>query len=100
MLFLIYGRLDGRAMRVRKPIFFSARCQDVYSSLRKVHEHSIANCLSIIYSALVVRVVQRATMVEMQDHNEIEGHGTMEDDLKRTAVDIQEDENVGGSYVG
>ena len=61
MLLLIYGLLDGKALRDGKPIYFSARCQDFYSSLRKVHEHSIANCLSIISSALVVRVVQRAT---------------------------------------
>ena len=61
MLLLIYGRLDERALRVGKPISFSARCQAFYSSLRKVHEQSIANCLSIISSALVVRVVQRAT---------------------------------------
>ena len=26
MLLLIYGRLDGRALRVGKPISFSARC--------------------------------------------------------------------------
>ena len=56
MLLLIYGRLDGRALRVGKPISSSAHCQDLYSSLRKVHEHSITNCLSIISSALVVRV--------------------------------------------
>ena len=61
LLLLIYGRLDGRALRVGKPISSSARCQDFYRSLRKVHEHSIANCLSIISSALVVQVVQRAT---------------------------------------
>ena len=61
ILLLIYGRLDGRAPRVGKPISSSIRCQDFYSSLRKVHEHSIANCFSILSSALVVRVVQRAT---------------------------------------
>ena len=58
LLLLIYGRLDGRALRVRKPISSSARCQASYSSLLKVHENSIANYLSIIYSALVVQVVQ------------------------------------------
>ena len=58
LLLLIYGRLDGRALKVRKPISSSARCQAFYSSLRKVHEHSIANCLSIVSSALVVQVVQ------------------------------------------
>ena len=62
LLLLIYGRLDGKAMRVGKPISSSARCQTFYSSLHKVHEHSIANCLSIISSALVVQVVQRATV--------------------------------------
>ena len=61
LLLLIYGRLDGQALKVGKPISSSARCQAFYSSLRKVNEHSIANCLSIISSALVVRVVQRAT---------------------------------------
>ena len=61
MLLLIYGRLDGQALRVGKPISSSACCQDFYSSLRKVHERSIANCLYIISSALMVRVVQRAT---------------------------------------
>ena len=64
MLFLIYGRLDERALRVGKPISFSARCQAFYSSIRKVHDHSIVNCLSIISSALVVRVVQRATLMK------------------------------------
>ena len=58
MLLLIHGRLDGRALRLGKPISFSARCQAFYSLLRKVHEHSIANCLSIVSSALVVQVVQ------------------------------------------
>ena len=62
MLLLIYGRLDGQALRVGKPISFSAQCQAFYSSLRKVHEHSIANCLSIISSVIVVRVVQIATL--------------------------------------
>ena len=62
MLLLIYGLLDRQALRVGKSISFSARCQAFYSSLRKVHEHSIANCLSIISSALVVQVVQRATV--------------------------------------
>ena len=61
MLLLIYDRLDGRALRVGNTISSSASCQAFYSSLRKVHEHSIANCLSIISSALVVRVVPRAT---------------------------------------
>ena len=61
LLLLIYGRLDERALRVGNPISSIARCQDFYSSLRKVHEHSIANCLSIISSAPVVQVVQRAT---------------------------------------
>ena len=61
LLLLIYGRLDVRALRVGKPISSSTRYQDFYSLLRKLHEHSIANCLSIISSALVVRVVQRAT---------------------------------------
>ena len=61
MLLLIYGCLDGRALRVGKPISFSARCQAFYRLLRKVHEHSIANYLSIISTALVLRVVQRAT---------------------------------------
>ena len=61
ILLLIYGRLDGRALRVGKPVSFSARCQAFNSLLCKVHKHSIANCLSIISSALVVRVVQRAT---------------------------------------
>ena len=61
ILLLVYGRLDGRALRVGKTISSRARCQDFYSSLRKVHEHSISNCLSIISSAIVVRVVQIAT---------------------------------------
>ena len=61
LLLLIYGRLDGRALRVRKQISSSARFQAFYSSIRKVHKHSIANCLSIISSDLVVQVVQRAT---------------------------------------
>ena len=61
LLLLIYGCLDGRALRVGKLISSRFRCQDFYCSLRKMHEHSIANCLSIISSALVVRVVQRAT---------------------------------------
>ena len=63
LLLLIYGCLEGLALRFQKLIYSSARCQAFYSSLRKVHEHSIANCLSIISSALVVRVVQRATPV-------------------------------------
>ena len=58
MLLLIYGRLDGRVLKVGKPISSSARFQAFYSLLRKVHEHSIANCLSIVSSALVVQVVQ------------------------------------------
>ena len=58
LLLLIYGRLDGRALKVGKPISSSARCQAFYSSLRKVHEHSIANCLSIFSIAIVVKVVQ------------------------------------------
>ena len=58
LLLIIYGRLDGQALKVGKPISSSARCQAFYSSLRKVHEHSIANCLSIVSSALVVQVVQ------------------------------------------
>ena len=65
MLLLIYGRLDKQASRVGKPISSSVRCQAFYSSLRKVHEHSIANFLSILSSALVVRVVQRATHKNM-----------------------------------
>ena len=58
LLLLIYGRLEGRALKVGKPISYSARCQALYSSLRTVHEHSIANCLSIVSSDLVVQVVQ------------------------------------------
>ena len=58
LLLLIYGCLDGQALKVKKPISSSARCQDFYSSLRKVHEHSIVNCLSIVSSAFVVQVVQ------------------------------------------
>ena len=58
LLLLIYGRLDGRALKVGKSISYSARFQAFYSSLRKVHEHSIENCLSIVSSALVVKVVQ------------------------------------------
>ena len=61
LLFLIYGRLDRRALKFGKPISSSACCQAFYSLLRKLHEHSIAKCLSIISSALVVRVVQRTT---------------------------------------
>ena len=62
LLLLIYGRFDGRALEVGKPTSSSARCQAFYSLLHKVHEHSIANCLSIVYSALVVQVVQLATV--------------------------------------
>ena len=58
LLLLIYGRLDGRALKVGNPISSSASCQAFYRSLRKVHEHSIANCLSIVSSALMVQVVQ------------------------------------------
>ena len=58
LLLLNNGRLDGRALKVGKPISSSARCQAFYSSLHKLNEHSIANCLSIVYSALVVQVVQ------------------------------------------
>ena len=58
LLLLIYGCLDGRALKVGKTISSSARYQAFYSSLRKVNEHSIANCLSIVSSALVVQVVQ------------------------------------------
>ena len=58
LLLLIYGRLDGRALKVGKPTSSSARFQAFYSSLRTVHEHSIANYLSIVSSALVVQVVQ------------------------------------------
>ena len=61
LLLLIYGCLDGRALKVGKPISSSACCQAFYSLLRKVHEHSIAKCLSIVSSALVVQVVQQAT---------------------------------------
>ena len=61
LLLLIYGCLDRQALKVGKPISSSDRCQDFYSSLRKVHEHSIANCLSIVSSSLMVRVVQRST---------------------------------------
>ena len=68
LLLLIYGCLDGRALRVGKPISSSARCHAFYSSLRKVHKHFIANCLSIISSALVVQVVQRATCIIKKIH--------------------------------
>ena len=54
LLLLIYGRLDGRALRVGKPISSSACCQAFYSLPRKLHEQSIAKCLSNISSALVV----------------------------------------------
>ena len=58
LLLLIYGRLDGQVLKIRKPISSSVRSQVFYSSLHKVHEHSITNCLSIVSSALVVQVVQ------------------------------------------
>ena len=58
LLLLIYGRLDGQALEGGNPTSSSTRCQAFYSSLRKVHEHSIANGLSIVSSALVVRVLQ------------------------------------------
>ena len=61
LLLLIYGRLDGRSLKFWNPISSSARCQAFYSSLCKVHGHSIANCLSIVSSALLVQVVQWAT---------------------------------------
>ena len=62
LLLLIYGRLDGQALEVGKQTSSSARCQAFYRSLCKVHEHYIANCLYIISSVLVVRVVQIATL--------------------------------------
>ena len=58
LLLLIYGRLDERALKVGKPISSRARCQAFYSLLRKVHEHSIANFLYVVSSALVVQVIQ------------------------------------------
>ena len=61
LLLLIYGRLDGQALRVGKPISSRALCQAFYIFLRKVHENSIANCLSIISSDIVLRLVQIAT---------------------------------------
>ena len=54
LVLLIYGSLDGRALKAGKPISFSARCQAFYSYLRKVLEHSIANWLSVS-SALVAQ---------------------------------------------
>ena len=35
-------------------------------------------------------------MEEIQDHNSSEGHGTIEGDVVRTAVNTQEDDNGGG----
>ena len=61
MLLLIYGSIDGQALRAGKPISSSARCQAFYNLLHKVHDHSKAICLSSISSAIGVRVVQRAT---------------------------------------
>ena len=61
LLLIIYGRLDRQALKVGNPISFSAHCHAFFSSLHKFHEHSIANCLSNISSALVVQVVQIAT---------------------------------------
>ena len=90
LLLLIYGRLDGRALRVGKPISSSARCQAFYSSLRKVHEHYIANCLFILSSALVVRVVQRATVTWVFPHQRM---GT-------AIMELKLDQYLASIYVG
>ena len=67
MLLLIYGRLDGRVLRFGNPISSSARCQEFYSYLHKVLDHSTANWLSSASSALVA---QRATYILLVGQDE------------------------------